>query len=91
MSASELATLSISLVELSTTQHKTIASHLNGEGIVQINSVDSGEEAIHFIQKYPPDLVISSMHLPDTSAMDLLAKLQPSVHYDALNFMLISS
>jgi len=91
MSASELATLSILLVEPSPTQHKIIASHLDEEGVVQIDSVDSGEEAIHFIQKYPPDLVISAMYLPDMSATELLAKLQSSVHYDALNFMLISS
>jgi hypothetical protein len=41
MSASELATLSILLVEPSPTQHKIIASHLNEEGVVQIDSVDS--------------------------------------------------
>ena len=91
MSTSELSALSILLVEPSPTQCKIITSHLSEEGVEHIDSVSDGEEAIAFIQKYPPDLVISAMYLPDMSATELLTELRHRKDSEALNFMLISS
>ena len=91
MTTSELSALSVLLIEPSPTQHKIITSHLSQEGIVHIDSVDNGQEAIAFILKYPPDLVISSMYLPDMSATDLLAEIHNQQNIESINFMLISS
>lgn len=91
MSASEPSSLSILLVEPSPTQSKIITSHLSEEGVEQIDSVSNGEEAIAFVQKYPPDLVISAMYLPDMSATELLSELRHRKDFESINFMLISS
>jgi len=91
MSASEPSSLSILLVEPSPTQNKIITSHLSEEGVEQIDSVCNGEEAIAFVQKYPPDLVISAMYLPDMSATELLSELRHRKDFESINFMLISS
>lgn len=91
MSASEPSSLSILLVEPSPTQSKIITSHLTEEGVEQIDSVSNGEEAIAFVQKYPPDLVISAMYLPDMSATELLSELRHRKDFESINFMLISS
>ena len=44
-----------------------------------------------FVKKYPPDLIISSMYLSDTSATDLLILLRKENPDHDINFMLISS
>lgn len=91
MPSSELSALSILLIEPSATQRKIIRAHLKTEGVEQVDCVGTGEEAISFIQKYPPDLVISAMYLPDMSAVEVLAELRYRKESEAINFMLISS
>lgn len=83
--------LSILLVEPSSMQQKVILSHLKEAGVASIDTVDTGEEAITFVKKYPPDLIISAMYLPDMSATELLATLRQLDTERDVNFMLVSS
>jgi two-component system chemotaxis response regulator CheY len=83
--------LSILLVEPSTTQQKVILSHLETAGILNIDTATNGQEALELIKKYPPDLIISAMYLPDMSATDLLLTLHKLDQNSTINFMLISS
>ncbi len=87
----DLSELSILLVEPSTMQSKLILSHLKQEGIFNIDSVVNGEQAIESINKYPPDLIISAMYLPDITATDLLTTIRSTKELHDINFMLISS
>lgn len=91
MSSIELVNLSILLVEPSPTQSRVIQSMLKEAGVEGIDTVTSGQDAILFAEKYPPDLVISAMYLPDMSAIELLAKLRETEVDHATNFMLVSS
>ncbi len=88
MNMSELAIL---LIEPSSTQRKIILSHLKKEGVANIDGVATGEEAMDIITHYPPDLIISAMYLPDTTATDLLEKIRSTESLKDINFMLVSS
>ncbi len=87
----DLSELAILLVEPSTMQSKLITSHLKQEGIINIDSVTNAEQALQSILKYPPDLVISAMYLPDMTASELLANIRHTENSQDINFMLISS
>jgi two-component system chemotaxis response regulator CheY len=86
-----LADLSILLIEPSSTQQKIILTHLKDEGLTMIDVVKTGKEALDFIMYYPPDLIISSMYLPDMTATDLLATIRDMDTLKEINFLLISS
>jgi two-component system chemotaxis response regulator CheY len=83
--------LSILLVEPSTMQLKLIMRHLQKADIRQIDTAGNGEEALAKIDQYPPDLVITSMYLPDMSADQLISRVQDSDNANTISFMLISS
>jgi len=87
----DISDLSILLVEPSKMQSKVITQHLKEEGIVSIDSVHSGTEAINELAKYEPDLIISSMYLPDMTATELVVQVKTSEKYSNISFMLISS
>ncbi len=87
----DVADLSILLVEPSAMQSKVIAQHLEQEGIKSIEYVHSGSEAIDVLNKYEPDLIISSMYLSDMTATDLVVLVKTSEKYADIPFMLISS
>lgn len=86
-----LSDLSILLIEPSSTQQKIILTHLKKEGLNMIDAVRTGEEALDFTAHYPPDLIISSMYLPDMTATDLLATIRNTEALKDTNFMLVSS
>ena len=88
---SAIASLSILLVEPSPTQSKIILSHLKEEGVTQIDAVEDGQSALAFMVKYPPDLLISAMYLPDMSAAELFQQVRQNNKLDVVNYMLISS
>lgn len=88
MNSSEL---SILLIEPSSVQRKIILAHLKKAGVDKIDGVKTGAEALEFIKHYPPDLIISSMYLPDMTATDLLATIRNTDELKDINFMLVSS
>ncbi len=87
----DIADLSILLVEPSKMQAKVISKHLKEEGIVSIESVHTATEAIDALKKYEPDLIISSMYLPDMTATELVVLIKTAEKYANIPFMLISS
>ncbi len=86
-----ISDLSILLVEPSKTQLKVITNHLISEGIASIETARSGEDVINALKKYKPDLIISSLYLPDMTATELFVKLKLSDHLKDIPVMLISS
>lgn len=83
--------ISILLIEPSAMQQKVILSHLKEAGITSIDTANNGEKALELVEKYPPDLIISAMYLPDMSATELLATLRQLDSERDINFMLVSS
>jgi len=83
--------LSILLVEPSSVQLKIIMRELQQAGVTKIDGVHDGAQAIVAMQKYPPDLVISAMYLPDMTATELLSSIRRLENLDNTHFMLISS
>jgi two-component system chemotaxis response regulator CheY len=84
--ASDLAIL---LVEPSSTQLKVIVRELEEQGVTQIEAVNTAEAALINIEQYTPDLVITSMYLPDMDAISLIEKARSKV--ENLAFMMVSS
>jgi two-component system, chemotaxis family, chemotaxis protein CheY len=91
MRSVNISDLSILLLEPSSVQLKVIVQHLKNEGIARIEGIHTGAEALEILQSHQPDLIISSLYLPDMTAIELLHQIK---HNEALNhipFMLVSS
>lgn len=86
-----ISDLLVLLVEPSPTQQKVIISYLNALGIDNVDVAGSGEEAVASMERVVPDLIISSMHLPDITGADLLIKMRGMDSLAELPFLLISS
>lgn len=87
----DVGDLSILLVEPSLTQSKVIQNHLVTEGVTKIEVASSGKEALEMMVKYLPDLVVSSMYLPDMCATELIAAMRDEEALEGIPFMLVSS
>jgi len=87
----DISDLSILLVEPSKTQVKVVSQHLSAEGITNIESSPSGNEALESLMNFQPDLIISSMYLPDMTATDLVKQVKAAEALNNIPFMLISS
>lgn len=85
------ADLSILLVEPSSVQRKVIMKHLLVEDIVNVEQADSAKTAIAAIKNHTPDLIISALHFPDGTGLDLLYHIRNSEKDLDIPFMLISS
>lgn len=91
MASINITDLSILLVEPSSTQLKVIIKHLEKEGIANIEGVASGAAALLSLDNYDPDLIISSLYLPDMTATELITRIRHQESLQAIPFMLISS
>jgi len=87
----DISDLSILLVEPSKTQLKVISQHLLAEGVANIESSPSGTDALESLANYQPDLIISSMYLPDMTATGLVTEVKATEMLNNIPFMLISS
>ncbi|NTV95035.1 MAG: response regulator [Thiobacillus sp.] len=83
--------LSLLLVEPSATQAKIIAGLLNGLGVAGVATVPDGRQALAAMAAEPPDLVLSSMYLPDMTGTDLILSMRSDARLADLPFILISS
>ena len=91
MSGKTLSELFVLLVEPSQPQAKFISNALHDAGLGYNDIVSSGEEALQFILTHQPDLVISSMYLPDMEAIQLIHEIRNDADMKDTAFMLISS
>ncbi|PVV06484.1 MAG: two-component system response regulator [gamma proteobacterium symbiont of Ctena orbiculata] len=83
--------LSVILVEPSLTQRKLIAQLLGGLGIDNIEAYTLGGDALQALPVSKPDLIISSLYLPDMTGTDLVYKMRNDDELIQSAFMLISS
>lgn len=91
MTSINIADLSILLVEPSAVQLKIIMRHLQEEAITNIEGVTSGTMALESLEKFHPDLIISSLYLPDMTAVELVTEIRLHPAWHEIPFMLISS
>ena len=83
--------LHVLLVEPSSTQQRIIVNHLNGFGIMVIDTVTTGGAALDTLNPDLHDLIISAMHLQDMTGKELVHDMRRHEHLRDMPFMLISS
>lgn len=86
-----LTDLAILLVEPSSVQSKIIKEKLNEQGIHSIEIVTSAREAMNRMRTYVPDLLITSMYLPDAEAHQLFALMEKQDDLAGVAKLVISS
>lgn len=86
-----IPSLYVLLVEPSYSQRKIISQQFEDLGIANFLEVDNGNEALDCIETDPPDLVISSMFLPDMTGKDLVLEMRATKGTEEIPFMLIST
>ena len=91
MTTKSLHEMYVLLVEPSQPQSKYILNQLNEAGISRFESVKDGQSALDAMHMYRPDLVISSMYLPDMTGSDLIQAMRADEDLQDMPFMLISS
>lgn len=91
MHSVNICDLAILLIEPSNTQLKVILQHLRNEGVQNIEGVSSGQDALASLQQHRPDLIISSLYLPDMTAIELVNQLKHDESTHHIPFMLVSS
>lgn len=83
--------LAILLVEPSTTQRRVIEQQLKAQGIGTLEVVGSAREAFTRMKVFVPDLLISSLYLPDADAHELFALMQKDTRLLDVAKMVVSS
>lgn len=91
MDIHEIATLDVFLVEPSHTQQVIIAQHLQASGISEVTCLSTGSEMLDQLKHAKPDLIISSMYLPDMTGVDLIHAIRKDSESYDMAFLLISS
>jgi len=86
-----LSNLLVVLVEPSNLQRSIILKHLANFEITEVEECSCGQEALDFMQHQVPDVVISSMHLPDMTGTDIVSKMRDDERLNLTTFLLISS
>ncbi len=83
--------LSITIVEPSSTQWHVIQKQLNNIGVMRLERFSDAATAIADMHKFKPDLVISTMHLPDMTGTELVQSMRANEMLEDIPFMMISS
>jgi two-component system chemotaxis response regulator CheY len=87
----ELSSLYVTVIEPSKVQRHIITGHLNSFGIKNIEEFTEAKPALAHMLTTPPDLVLSSMHLPDMTGTDLVTQMRGLERLENITFLLISS
>jgi len=87
----EFIDLQVFLVEPSHTQQHIIKQFLLDLGISNIMSLNSGKETLEQLIHSSPDLIMSSMYLPDMTGADLVHEIRKDSYSYDMAFLLISS
>ena len=83
--------LNILVVEPSSTQRRIIVDALQEAGVFSTHEAVDGATALQELVRLSPDLVISSLYLPDMTGTDLVYRIRESESHGSTGFMLISS
>ena len=87
----DIQDLTVILVEPSHMQQHIIGNFLKELGIHTVDTYESGREALDEIERTPPDLVISTLYLPDMTGTDLVHAMRENDSQLETAFILISS
>ncbi len=88
----KISDLFVLLVEPSNFQNRLIEGLLRELQIGNITSISAGgQAALEQMRQYKPDLVISSLYLPDMTGTDLVTEMRGTPGLEDIAFMLISS
>ena len=88
MNFSELFVL---IIEPSRVQRTIIINHLKSFGIDNIDEYSDGHSALNAIHLQVPDIVLSSMHLPDMTGTDVVNEMRQDPNLKDVTFFLVSS
>ncbi len=91
MSQLQLDDLQILLIEPSAMQRKVITHSLADEHVMEVDTASSMRDALQYLDRSHPDLIISALYYDDGTADQLLAKIRASETMNDIPFMLISS
>lgn len=91
MAQISIGDLAIMIVEPSRFQQKVISQELMKVGCTKIDCRETVTEALDFMRRYPPDLVISAMYLPDAEGVQLVSRMREDPALSSVPFMLVSS
>ncbi len=86
-----IADLLVLLVEPSSTQQRIVQRHLERVGISGSILATDGAGALREMRRQQPDLVISTLYLPDMSGSELLEAMRGEELLEGIPFILISS
>jgi serine/threonine protein kinase/DNA-binding response OmpR family regulator len=86
-----LAALKVLLVEPSRTQSAIIRKYLQMQGIQNIAAAASGQEALQAARAQAPDAIVSALHLPDMTGVQLAQKFRSEACASTPGFVMISS
>lgn len=88
MNFSELFVL---IIEPSRVQRTIIVNHLKTFGINNIDEYSDGRTALKAIYAQTPDIVLSSMHLPDMTGTEVVNEMRQNPALKDITFFLVSS
>jgi len=91
MASLTLADLLVVVVEPSSTQRRIISEALQANEVTKLQHCESGAAALTMLAQDTPDLVISSMYLPDMTGDELIHAIRTSERFGSTPFLLISS
>ncbi len=83
--------LFVLIVEPSRVQRQIIRKALSQAGVAHIDEAQDGAGALAELEAMGPDLVVSSLYLPDMTGTELVERIRHSEHHPDTAFMLISS
>jgi len=86
-----ISELAITIIEPSSMQSRVIREKLHEMDVKNLQFFSDGKSALENIKQSIPDLVISSMYLPDMTGTDLVMSLRAEEALEAVPYMLISS
>ncbi|EPJ45600.1 MAG: response regulator receiver protein [Osedax symbiont Rs1] len=86
-----LSNLLVVLVEPSNLQRSIILKNLAKFEITEVEECTCGQDALDFMANQVPDIVMSSMHLPDMTGTDIVSKMRDDQRLQETTFILISS
>lgn len=86
-----LDNLAILLIEPSPVQQKIIRNLLASQGVQTLELAGSASEAMEVMSRFVPDLLISSLYLPDGDAPSLFARMQEQPQLGGVAKMVVSS
>ncbi len=83
--------LLVLVIEPSNMQRHIITGHLRAVGLEEIEEFAEAGPALERMGQVVPDIVVSSMHLPDMTGTDLVRQMRQSPDLMDVTFLLISS